>query len=78
MPDAPTPHYDRQGNLDLEWLMVVRYDPARQCVTVSWTKDGDLFRSSKRGAVAHPITDMQEITDAMIATTAMLANPALF
>lgn len=77
-PDAPTPHYDADGNRQLEWLIVTRYDPARACVTVSWTKDGDLYRQTKRGAVAVEAHDAPAIVDAIERTVRMLADPSLF
>lgn len=77
-PDAPAPTYDEEGNRQLEWLVVTRYDPARGVVTISWSKDGDLFRQSKRGAVACEADDAPAIFDAMERTVRMLADPTLF
>lgn len=78
MANAPAPTYDEHGNIDLEWLLVVRYDPSRRCITLSWTKDGDLFRRSKRGAMAYPVDEAGDVLDGITSTMAMLANPTLF
>lgn len=77
MPDAPTPTYDTDGNLALGWLLVVRYDPPTNVVTLSWSKDGDLYRSSKHGAVAYQAHEVEDITEAARATVVMLTSPSL-
>lgn len=77
-PDAPPPTYDAQGNLALGWLLVVRYEPTDGAVTLSWTKDGDLFRRTQQGAQAYLPEDMPEVAEAVRQTLVMLANPSLF
>lgn len=76
-PPAPKPHYDDDGNLALGWLIVARYDPKEGNVVISWSKDGDLYRQSKHGAVALLPTAIDEIGDALITTSRMLTSPSL-
>lgn len=76
-PDAPTPSYDRNGNLELGWLVVVRYNPSDKAVTLSWSKDGDLYRQSKHGAVGFMPEDLAGIQDGVRNTLIHLTNPAL-
>lgn len=76
-PDAPVPTYDQQGNLALGWLLVARYDPKDNAVTVSWSKDGDLYRSSKMGAIGFLPDDLAGQQEALRTTLVMLTNPSL-
>ena len=76
-PDAPPPTYDEQGNLELGWLLVARYVPSEKAITVSWNKDGDLYRQSKHGAVGFMPEDIAGVRDGLVNTLTFLTKPTL-
>lgn len=77
-PDAPPPTYNDNGRLMHEWLVVVRYDCIRDVITVSWTKDGDLYHRRQQGAVAYPSSNLTEALEAIGTQVSNLHAPRLF
>lgn len=78
MPDAPDPTYNRNGTLMTDWLVVVRYDAPRDVLTLSWTRDGDLYRPTSQGAIAHPQDAVQALLEDTTSTIRRLHAPRLF
>jgi len=75
--DKHRPTWEEDGNQALGWLLVARYHPPEGVVTISWTKDGDLFRQTKQGAIAFPRDAFPDQSAALVDTLRMLTNPSL-
>lgn len=78
MPDAPKPVYNSNGTEQHEWLMVVAYRPARDCYTLSWTRDGDLHQRTLTGAVAYPVQELEDLITGTVNQIRVLGAPRLF
>lgn len=78
MPDAPQPTFNSHGNLMTDWLVVVSYRAERDVYTLSWTRDGDLYRRTQQGAVAYPVEDLTALLDGIHQQVNVLAAPRLF
>lgn len=63
MPDAPPPTWDAAGNIEREWLIVTRFDAARDVITISYTKDGNALHAHKQGAIAHPSSAQADVLE---------------
>lgn len=77
MPDARPPIYGAHGQLLNEWLIVASFQPAREALTLSWTKDGDRWRRTQQGAVAFPQHDVDHLVDGFRVQVRMLHEPRL-
>ena len=78
MPDAPPPVYNSNGTQVQEWLVVLRYDAARDALTLSWTQDAGNGHPMSQGATAHPYTDTPEFLEDVRRTVARLHAPRLW
>jgi hypothetical protein len=77
-PDAPAPTYNSHGNAVRPWLVVLRYDDARDVLTMSWTVDGDAWHRQQQGAQAWPSSEVEALVEAAEVKIRSLAAPRLF
>lgn len=60
-PDAPAPRYNERGRPAGDWLLVIRYDSVRDCITLSWNRDGTTWEKGIKGAEAYQHDDLDTV-----------------
>lgn len=78
MPDAPPPTFNSAGVAVADWLMVCRYDAAKDVITISWVKEPTSWNSRAQGATSTPGTALDQHLAAVSRITQELHSLRLF
>lgn len=78
MPAAPPPTYNSKGMLQVDWHVVAAYHAAKDVLSLSWSKPGDLWVKAQVGALAYPVEDLQDLVEGTVTQVNLLGAPRLW